>query len=329
MNEREILQGLMKKQKKGEGKTDNKNAVAALLSLCKTEDERKLAGYLSGLHFSVCQNFFLEFCQDASDKEIAVLANALMEDENMMSKNPTLFLYPKGFAAVYALTEKQKFTPALMIMNRILAKAETKKGFAAGVFTVFGKIFTTHKDSAGLMELHNQLKNGDLRSEKAEMERLARFLNFAQVNHEKTKTKEILSDLPKEDASIRFAEQVNEIGYKMLGNIEKTQVDIVEMLKKLTADSDASKAQESENAKLRKKVDDLTERLRVSLQMSDVSKNQELVNLKSEISKAIKLDYADYERSKDKGHSKDLVKVYKAMLARIFKQLKRLDIPLV
>ena len=309
MEERELLNGIKKKQKRGEGKADNKNAVTALMSLRKSIDEKQLASYLAGLHYSVCQNFLLEYCLGATDDEISSLANALMADEDMLGKNPTLFLYPKGFAAVFSLTAKQKYAPALMIMNRILARAESKKGFTAGALTVFNKIFAKSTDYAGLTELHSQLKSGKLNSEKGDRERLDKFLEFAQVStHEKAKT--------------------TKTEFDMLSNIEKTQKDIVAMLKQLTEDKGTREAQDSENNELRKKVDDLTERLRVSIQMSDVSKNQELVNLKSEISKAIRLDYADYEKSKDKNHSKDLFKVYKAMLARVFKQLRRLDIPL-
>lgn len=41
-------------------------------------------------------------------------------------------------------------------------------------------------------------------------------------------------------------------------------------------------------------IDELTQRLRASLQMDDISKSQELITLKNDISEALKLDYADY-----------------------------------
>ena len=328
MDNHKLLEGFLKKQKKGEGKTDNRNAVAALMSLGTSNEEKHLAKYLAGLHYSVCQNFFLEFCTAASDEEINNLINELLDDERMKTKNPTLFLYPKGLSAVYSLTIKEKYAPAFSVMNKILAKAEGKKGFAESIRAISKKIFTV--DFAGLDELCNQLNSGKLKSKKEDRERLERFLEFVKVgNYEKAKTKEILTEMPKQEASIRFAEQINEIAFNMLSNIEKTQDEVVAMLKKLTADNEFKNKQGSESIELRKKVDELTERLRTSLQMNDVSKNQELLTLKSEISKAVKLDFADFERSKDKGHSKDLFKVYKSMLARIFKQLKRLDIPLV
>ena len=329
MDEQKLLEGIMKKQKRGEGKTDNKNAVAALMSLRSSIDEKQIAQYLAGFHFSVCQNFLMEYCVDASDEEIRGLINALLDDESMKTKNPTLFLFPKGFSAVYSLIAKKKYAPALMIINRILIKAEGKKGFMPSTLTIFNKIFTEPKDVSGITQLYYQLESGKIKSEACEKDRLARFLEFAQIlHHEKVKTDEILSELPQRGASIRFVEQIKEIELNMLSNIEKTQEDIVAMVKKLSEGCEKKAAQESENAELRSKVNDLTERLRVSLQMKGVSENQELMTLKNEIFKAIKLDYADFEKSKDKGNSKDLFKVYKAMLTRIFKQLKRLDIPL-
>ena len=327
MEERKLLEGLMKKQTKGERLADNKNAVAALMSLRKSCDEKQLAEYLVGLHFSVCRNFLMEYCVEASDEEINNLTNALVDNESMKIKNPNLFLYSKGFAAIHSLTANQKYAPALVVMNRILAKAYGKKGYTLSIRKIFDKFFIT--DSNGVIELYNQVENGKIKLENAEKERFTKFLEYVDVMcRTKAKAKEIISNLPNEDASVRFAEQINEIEFKILSNIEKTQVDIVAMLKKLTADSESRAAKELENIELRKKVDDLSERLRVSLQMNDVSKNQELVTLKSEISKAVKLDFADYDKSKNKGHSKDLFKVYRSMLARIFKQLGRLGIPL-
>ena len=299
MDEKTLLEGLMTKQKRGEGKVDSKNAVNALMTLRKTIDEKQLATYLIKLHFSVCQKFMVEFCKEASDKEIENLVNALLDDEIMKTKNPTLFLYPKGFAALYSLTSAKKYAPAYKLLNSILAKAEGQNGFSEGCFTVLAKIFTLPKDAEILVSLYNQLDGKKLVSEKSDKDRISRFLKDAHFSHhEKAKTKEILSDLPKEDASIRFVEQVNEIGFNKLSNIEQTQADIIEMLKMLIADSESSK-------------------------------NQELINLKNEIARTLKLDYADFEKSKDNGHSKALFKVYRSMLAKIFKQLKRLDIPLV
>lgn len=73
-------------------------------------------------------------------------------------------------------------------------------------------------------------------------------------------------------------------------------------------------------------IEDLTQRLRASLQMDNISKSQELITLKNDISEALKLDYADYTKSKDSPYSEDLFEAYRSTLTRIFKLLKRFGI---
>ncbi len=77
---------------------------------------------------------------------------------------------------------------------------------------------------------------------------------------------------------------------------------------------------------LERQVADLTERLRTSLQMDEISKSQELITLKNDISEALKLDYADFAKSKERPYNEDLFEAYRSTLTRIFKLLKRFDI---
>lgn len=76
----------------------------------------------------------------------------------------------------------------------------------------------------------------------------------------------------------------------------------------------------------KQQIEDLTERLRMSMQMDDISKNQELLTLKNDISDALKLDYADFIKSKEKPYDPDLFDAYRLTLSRIFKLLKRFGI---
>ena len=329
MNEIQVLEGIMKKQKRGEGKADNKAAVEALMSIkSKNNDVNELAEYLVCLHYSVSQNFILEYSDIASSDEVKNLTVALLEEQNMKSNNPALFLFPKGLSAVYALTAKKHYATAYMAINQILAKAEGKKGFAASTISLYRKIFPEPHDSFGLVELYNQVDSGKIKSDRGDKERFAKFLRTVKVlDTKKAKTEEIISDLPKEDTTVRFVEQVNEVGYNVLSNIEKTQNEMLSMIKELMAKSDVID-KDSEINDLKKQVSDLTERLRVTLQMDDNNKNQELITLKNDIANGLKLDFADYEKSREKSHSKDLFKVYRAMLSRIFKQLKRFGIDL-
>lgn len=73
-------------------------------------------------------------------------------------------------------------------------------------------------------------------------------------------------------------------------------------------------------------VSDLTERLRTSLNMDEISKNQELATLKNDISEALKLDYSDFMGTKGNKYSADLFDAYQSTLTRIFKLLKRFGI---
>ena len=73
-------------------------------------------------------------------------------------------------------------------------------------------------------------------------------------------------------------------------------------------------------------VSDLTQRLRTSLNMDEISKNQELITLRNDISEALKLDYSDFIGSKSSEYSLDLFEAYRSTLTRIFKLLKRFGI---
>ena len=83
---------------------------------------------------------------------------------------------------------------------------------------------------------------------------------------------------------------------------------------------------EKQLTEMNRQIADLTERLRTSLQMDEISKSQELITLKNDISEALKLDYADFAKSKENPYSEDLFEAYRSTLTRIFKLLKRFGI---
>ena len=83
---------------------------------------------------------------------------------------------------------------------------------------------------------------------------------------------------------------------------------------------------DAEIAEKDKQIDDLTERLRTALQMDGISKNQEIATLKNDISEALKLDYSDFIKGKEKPFNEDLFDAYRATLSRTFKLLKRFGI---
>ena len=59
-------------------------------------------------------------------------------------------------------------------------------------------------------------------------------------------------------------------------------------------------------------IRNLTARLKTSLHMDEISKNQELSSLKRNISEGLKLEYWDYEKSKE--CDEDLFEAYKATI---------------
>lgn len=85
-------------------------------------------------------------------------------------------------------------------------------------------------------------------------------------------------------------------------------------------------AMDRQLSEVKGQVADLTDRLRTALQMDDISKSQELITLKNDISEALKLDYADFIKSSERPYSDSLFNVYRTTLSRIFKLLKRFGI---
>ena len=94
----------------------------------------------------------------------------------------------------------------------------------------------------------------------------------------------------------------------------------------LRAASHAVKKSEEVLSATQSQIDDLTNRLRTSLSMDEISKNQELTTLKNDISEALKLDYSDFIGTKSSEYSQDLFEAYRSTLTRIFKLLKRFGI---
>ena len=73
-------------------------------------------------------------------------------------------------------------------------------------------------------------------------------------------------------------------------------------------------------------INDLKNRLEVTLKMNAIENNQELATLKAEMSKAFKLDYEDFQNSKDKEHSQELCDIYRVIISRFFKGLEKFGI---
>lgn len=73
-------------------------------------------------------------------------------------------------------------------------------------------------------------------------------------------------------------------------------------------------------------VADLSERLKNSLQMDNISQNQEMITLISNLKNSLKVEYADYLVSKDSECNPDTYGALIGSLTRIFKTLRRFGI---
>ena len=74
------------------------------------------------------------------------------------------------------------------------------------------------------------------------------------------------------------------------------------------------------------RIDDLSGRLKNSLQMDNISQNQELITLKTNLQNSLKVEYADYIVSKDSECNPDTYGALIGSLSRIFKTLRRFGI---
>jgi len=108
--------------------------------------------------------------------------------------------------------------------------------------------------------------------------------------------------------------------------ISAVKADLAEKARRAASLAIEIGIKEKQLTEMNRQIADLTERLRTSLQMDDISKSQELITLKNDISDALKLDYADFIKSKENPYSKDLFEAYRSTLTRIFKLLKRFGI---
>jgi hypothetical protein len=73
-------------------------------------------------------------------------------------------------------------------------------------------------------------------------------------------------------------------------------------------------------------ISDLSERLKTAMQMDNISQNQELLTLKTNLQNGLKVEYSDYLASKDGECNPDSYGAMLGSLARIFKTLRRFGI---
>jgi len=74
------------------------------------------------------------------------------------------------------------------------------------------------------------------------------------------------------------------------------------------------------------RIAELTEQLRTTIHMGEISQNQELFTLKTDIANSLKLEYFDYLKDKDAECDPDKFEAFRNSLHRVFRKLKRFGI---
>ena len=372
------LEDILTKTVKNTNNQDRKRAVEALQALfLENGNHKQVIEYIFKFHYSVCEDFFKSFCLSASDEDIFMMINEMINNEQFINGNHNNIMCPKGFSAVLALASKDKYQAALLVLNKILFTSENSAGFTKSCINNFNKLIIKENNISLIMNIYEQMKKGEITCQESEKSRLSKFLKF--VNDKSTdtscdkesttlKTEQPLASIPinlqSNDICVtvkhkdKIAENKEEIDvtkiekkiedifsaiYKLSDNqssvdklttsISMRDKEIVEIKTKLVDKehhidllANEIKLKEKQITEKDDQIADLTERLRMSLQMDDISKNQKLITLKNDISEALKLDYTDFIKSKQNQYSVDLFEAYRATLTRIFKLLKRFEI---
>lgn len=334
----QALDELTEKIKKSISKKNREQGVNLLTDLLTCEDGAKqVVRYLMKMQYSMCQSFFEIFVLSNSEENIFSIADALINDEQFNKGNVSNIMYPKGLSVVMVLASKEKYQSALIILDYILSKSEKSGKFPDGLFKSFKKIIVDKDGLPFIISLLESITSGAVPCKEFEQKRLTGFLEaFDNKPFQKNPIKPPLAQSQnKESAEIL-----------LLGKLAQTQEDMLAILRRLegsnkseptySAESNQNDEptivnyQAEEDTKLldaEAQIADLTERLRISIQMNDISKSQEIVALKSDISETLKLDYTDYLKSRENPYDQDLFEAYRSTLSRIFKLLKRHGIP--
>ena len=156
---------------------------------------------------------------------------------------------------------------------------------------------------------------------------------MSKQDHVETPTKrlektqqEILATLRKLTENRASIDSLTDLLNRKDAELASARAEISNKEKQITSLGFDLRAKDKRIEEEAEKIADLTDRLRTSLQMDDISKSQELMTLKNDISEALKLDYADFIKSKENEYSQDLFEAYRSTLTRIFKLLKRFGI---
>lgn len=343
--------------KKKVGKRDQDKAIRILLQLPVSANAAKdIAETLMKLHFSACSEYFEGAAKKLDDEQLVFVVNAFTADEQFQGVRPQSYLYPKGYSAAISLLEAGKFRFALPILNAIIEKSEKKGQITEGGMKAFKKYVEETGKLPFFEKLYKAVEANAFHAKPVEKMRFEKFWQSVRAQV-------ISKPVPKEAKADAEGPAVSDEVRGALGRIAVAQNEMLNRIRLLTESARVSeelaaqlKKKDEEIAAAQRKISerndqlegflaelknvketlndanernaDLTNRLRKSLSMDEISKNQELITLKNDISVAMKPDYRDFTNSRDKEFSQGLFEVYRSMLSRLFRVLKRHEIEL-
>jgi len=328
-------------------------AIASLLIDLYTQSSNadKIAEYLCSFKETVIfEIFFEKAAVTLKDGQIEAIYTALRNNDKY-KQNKNNFGTTRGFIVAAVLISKDNPYGKTVLLKTVM-DCEKKEGITQAAIDSFrDKVCDEYKEQI-LNEYENKVWNnsserdkicgciktladGKTIAKRGQAEDIDPIKNEINSIYEKSqKANEELNKLLNTINQINTFNKNNETNMQnnaINGNNERLsglQAKIKENEQTIADQKNDIKKRDASISQMQKKIEDLGNRLQRTLQLDVADHNQEIKTLKSNISNALKIEYQDYQSSKEKGFSQDQYEAYKASLFRIFMSLKQLNIKL-
>jgi len=324
-------------------------ASTNLIELFKTEQSKlKIAQYLMVLKPLVCQLFFEKAIKMLNAEEIESLHTTLCSTD-LYKKNVNHSGVTRGFL-IAAVLIKAGHRMGRSVFMKTLLDAERDGKFSEAVVKLFrANVF----EYCGGINLISGLENGKWNNPKTK-DRFDRFMrtirsgNDPVVNDPVVTPQDVLKEIEKTHSKLNSdLKESNREVQVLLAALREYNRPILDLQQEmLRRDAQISglknllkakegeintlqfEAQEKERMLSERlvEIDDLKERLKFSLKMDSISHNQELISLKNDLAKSLKIEYTDFIANRDVDCNADSFEAYRGSLIRIFRILRRLGI---
>jgi hypothetical protein len=337
------------------------DGVSLLLDLYKqsADNKVKIADYLCTLHFSICQAFFETAVNKLQEGQIESIYVALRNSDqykNNVGNKGTA----RGFVTAAVLVKNDNPLGKSVLMNTII-DVEKNNELSAKAVELFNKHVVDYCKIRLLMELGEKEWKDNTKREK--YRKLLKVATGQTISTNKPEIKEQKQAEPSPTASksnesktsvnnevnslLLIAQKANNELQTMLRTIVNTNETPAALRNQISERDEQIKVLRNQINELeyritnlqgeitkrddsivqtQEKNDDLTERLKKTLQLDASANNHELNALRANISEKLKLEYQDYLEIKSKECSPDLFEISKDTLESIFKKLKKSEI---